>query len=347
MGQECIKQGCNVLGIAIKDTQTCMEMMDIGFPMFTTVNKLSLLTTQLSSLLKWIKDNNVTVIHCHKSGDLLVAAVIKQFLNIKIIFTEHMGSKRSKKDIYHRWIYKNVDQVLSISDETYQRNLKALPISSDKITRLWLGTPISEKILYDEDSLRPIKNQLNIDPSSYIIGTLGRISLGKGLIELVKAFSLVKSSIPNSQLLIVGGLEKSQGCDLHYLTHVKRLITKLHLEDDVIFTGFRRDSQTQLAIMNVVCLPYKNEAFGLTAIEAMAAQRPIIAANTGALPELLHNTALYCTPDDEHSICHAIMLTYQNKQKAEKRAEQARERAVREFSLSTHIQSLLDYYQDE
>lgn len=344
IGRELLQRNYQVLGLCNQGTQVESGMKQAGLTLFSATSKPSLLTLQLPRLLQWLKQHNVRIIHCHKSGDLLVAALIKQFIPAKVIFTEHMGVKRPKKDIYHRWIYSHVDQVLSISDETYQRNIHALPVDSNRITRLWLGTTIPQLSKLDSEERSHLLSELSLNPDSYIIGTIGRISPGKGQIELIKAFALITQNIPNARLLIVGGTEEAQGCDLAYLTEIEQLIDSLKLRNEIIFSGFRRDIDSLFALMDVVCLPYRNEAFGLTAIEAMAAQRPIIAANTGALPEILAESAVYCDPEDEHSIATAILQRYHNPEQAQLDSIQARERACKEFSIEVHMQKLLTFY---
>lgn len=344
IGNELLKRDYQVLGLCRKGTQVESGMKQAGLTCFSASSKLNLLTLEVPRLIKWLVKNHITVIHCHKSGDLLVAAIIKHFIKVKIIFTEHMGVKRPKKDVYHRWVYSQVDQVLSISDETYQRNIHALPIDSAKISRLWLGTNIPQLSNLTSPEKEHLLNEIGLTDDSYVIGTIGRISPGKGQVELIKAFSLIVNEIPNAKLLIVGGTEESQGCDLHYLATIRKLIDSLNLQQQVIFSGFRRDIDSLFSLMDVVCLPYRNEAFGLTAIEAMAAQRPIIAANTGALPEILAENAVYCDPDDEHSIASAILQRYQNPRQAQHDAIKARDRACTEFSIDVHMQKLLTFY---
>lgn len=346
MGKQFLSAGYQIFGLCLAGTQVESGMTENRFSLYTARSKSQLITVKLFSLIQWVKQHQINIIHCHKSGDLLVAALIKQFVPVKIIFTEHMGVTRSKKDTFHRWVYQHVDQVLSISDETHRRNLNALPVSPEKITRLWLGTDIPDKTELLPNEIATIKQSLSLPEKDFVIGTIGRISPGKGQIELVKAFARVQQTLPHSKLVIVGGLEASQGCDLAYLAQVKQSIQALDLSDHVIFTGFRQDTQQQLSIMDIVCLPYANEAFGLTAIETMAAQRPIVAANTGALPELLENYAQYCTPTSDTSIAQAILNSYEHYEAAKNNAISARIRACKEFSIQTHTQNLLHYYQE-
>ncbi|MDW6091555.1 glycosyltransferase [Vibrio rhizosphaerae] len=346
MGQQFLSAGYQVFGLCLTGTQVESGMQETQFSLYTARSKSQLITVKLYALIQWVKQHQINVIHCHKSGDLLIAALIKQFVPVKVIFTEHMGVTRSKKDAFHRWVYRHVDQVLSISDETYQRNLNALPVAPERISRLWLGTEIPDKTELLPNEIAAIKHSLSLPEKDFVIGTIGRISPGKGQIELVKAFARVQQSLPHSKLVIVGGLEASQGCDLAYLSQVKEIIQSLDLINHVIFTGFRQDTQQLLSIMDIVCLPYANEAFGLTAIETMAAQRPIVAANTGALPELLENYAQYCSPTSDQSIAQAILNSYEHYDEAKNNAISARIRACKEFSIQTHTQNLLHYYQE-
>ena len=53
-------------------------------------------------LLRWMKQSGIQIVHCHKSSDSLLAALLGTISSFRLIFTEHMGSKRPKKDPLHR-----------------------------------------------------------------------------------------------------------------------------------------------------------------------------------------------------------------------------------------------------
>ncbi|MDC0612266.1 glycosyltransferase family 4 protein [Vibrio sp.] len=338
------EQNCSVLGLAIEGTPTHTGMCDAGFETFNTKSKGRLISRQLPALIKWIKKKRVNIIHCHKSGDLLIAALLKSFVpTVRVIFTEHMGVKRPKKDIYHRWVYHHIDQVLSISNETYKRNIEALPVPKEKVERLWLGTPIPD-LIQSKQYLSDIKTTYNVPLDKRVIGIVGRISPGKGHLELIKAFQVVHDRIPNTRLLIVGGLNEEQGADLDYLDSVQKEIAQHSLQQHVIFTGFSNDVHALYSIMDVVCLPYANEAFGLTAIEAMSAGRPIAASNTGALPEIIDTSGLHFDPTVPSDIASKLISILQDTELATQLGSSARKRAEEEFSATTHITKLLKYY---
>jgi alpha-1,3-rhamnosyl/mannosyltransferase len=65
-------------------------------------------------------------------------------------------------------------------------------------------------------------------------------------------------------------------------------------------TGFvsAADLPVLLAAARALVHPSKYEGFGLTPLEAMAAGTPVLAANTGALPEVVGDAGVLLPPDD-------------------------------------------------
>ncbi|MCG7496829.1 glycosyltransferase family 4 protein [Vibrio sp. Of7-15] len=342
IGKEFLNQGYNVYGLCLANSRVAEGMKEAKIDTFEVENKNNLLL-QLPKLNRWLKENRVDVIHCHKSGDVVVAALLDVLSSRKIIFTEHMGVTRPKKDLYHRWVYSHVDQVLSISDETYKRNVNALPVPLNKIQRLWLGTEMYTPIESKEE-IKAIKKELSVPVDADVVGVTGRIARGKGQGELLDAFISLEHKYPNLHLLIVGGLTVKQGSEDEFVAQLQATVKEHNLENRVHFSGFRSDTKRMYAAMDIVCLPCHHEAFGLTVIEAMAAKKAIVGANTGALPEILEDTAQLCSPLLPNEIAGAIEFYLNNPQARQKAAEKAYARATDEFSMQTHINKLSSIY---
>ncbi len=344
VGKDLIDQGYRVFGLCVAGTQVAQGMREAGIETFEVSSKASLVAFKLLSLNKWLKRHGVNTIHCHKSGDTLVSALLGLLTHRRTLFTEHMGVTRPKKDAYHRWVYSHIDQVLSISEETYQRNIKALPVPLEKIERFWLGTDIPTAPIEDPTHIAQIKSALNLPLDSIVIGNVGRVCSGKGQMELLEAFALVAADNSSLHLLLVGGLNLEHGSDPEFIEKVRARIMELQLSERVHLAGFRRDTHRMLAVMDIVCLPNHNEAFGLTAIEAMAAKKAIVGANRGALPEILSPVALLCNPLEPKDIADQLKVYLQDKDLQMLNATLALERARKEFSMNSHIAKLLDYY---
>lgn len=333
------KYGWRTVAICLAGGKVAGSFHEQGVEVFEVNNQLNALL-KVGKLASWMKAQGVSVLHCHKSSDLRVAALLKKLTGCRVVFTEHMGVTRPKKDLIHRWIYSHVDQVLSISDATLARNLKALPVPPSKIKRLWLGTEFNEP----NRSVSGIRQELGLLPHQLVIGLPGRLCPGKGHLILLDAFKLLLNddNFKESRLLIVGGLTAQEGADEAFVTQLIARINEARLNEKVIFAGFRKDMPNLLAVMDVVCIPSQNEAFGLTAIEAMAAGKKLVVANSGALPEIVADTGLTASYDSATEFAAAIK---QLQTTAHTRTGLlARERAKTEFDISRHTQLLCEQY---
>ncbi len=331
-----------VFGLALEGSQVAEKMKAAGFNVVEVSSK-SQAIKQLFRLVKLLRDNKITVMHCHKSGDLLIGALLKQFSNFRLIFTEHMGVTKPKKDLYHRWIYKQVDQLLAISDITLARNRNALPIAVEKTQRLWLGTDLKPYPLKEEEK-EQILQEFDIQQGARIVGLIGRLCKGKGQRELIQAFAELQPAKNNYYLLLVGGLLENQGADPGESEFLHQLAKSLHISNHVIFTGLRQDIDVMLSLMDIVCIPSYNEAFGLTVIEAMAARKAIIGANTGAIPEVLGDAGLFADPKSAAAIAQQINTLLRQEDLRLSLEEQAHKLAEKFFKTESHISQLIQIY---
>ncbi|MGF1784354.1 glycosyltransferase family 4 protein [Photobacterium swingsii] len=341
-GKALLEQNWQVLGLCLKGTRVAQGMKEAGMSIFEIDSKWDLFK-KITKVNAWLKEHNTTLIHAHKSGDLVFAALLDTISSYRIIFTEHMGVTRPKKDLYHKWVYSHVDQILSISDETKARNLKALPVPADKIQRLWLGTEITPPIT-DTQLISNIRQELSIPTDAKVIGTLGRMGSGKGQLELLEAFIQLKANgeHPDVHLLIVGGLSKDEGSNEDVVQKLQSLTKQHQLEEFVHFSGFRRDTKNMLATMDIVAILSHNEAFGLTVIEAMAAGKLILGSNTGAIPEILGDGYPFTVnPHSSTDIASQLkLMTIEPNQDK----DYLLARATKHFSLKQHQYALCNIY---
>ena len=339
VGSGMMARGWRVHGLALRGSKVAEGMKAQGFEVFELDSRGQGLR-QLLTLRRWLKARDIRLVHCHKSGDLLLAALLKSLLPLRLLFTEHMGATRPKRDPLHRWIYGRVDLVLSISDETRRRNLKALPLPASRIERLWLGTDLTR---CDEPAAE-IRAELGVAEDALLLGVLGRIGRGKGQPDLLEAFLLLAQAHPRLHLLIVGGTQASEGSDEKVVAALRQRIAEAGVQERVLLTGFRRDTQRMLRVMDLVAIPSHNEAFGLTVIEAMAAGKAIVGASTGAVPEVLGEAGLLATPTDPAALAGQIASLLVDESLRQRLGMAARERAQREFSMSHHLDELARRY---
>ncbi|MEE4378142.1 MAG: glycosyltransferase [Candidatus Competibacteraceae bacterium] len=131
---------------------------------------------------------------------------------------------------------------------------------------------------------------LGIDPTSFVFGTTGRLVSYKAHHELIDAYARVHESMPTSCLIIIG-----RGKQREKLT---TQIKALGLEHKVKLIGFLPKAARYMAAFDVFVFPSHNEPFGLVLLEAMVNRLPILAADSGAVPEIIpHPDELFTTGD--------------------------------------------------
>ncbi len=98
--------------------------------------------------------------------------------------------------------------------------------------------------------------------------------------DVVNTFLLINEKIPSKLLLLGDGPERSS---------IEGLARNSNASDAIKFLGKQEQMEDILPIADLFLLTSEYESFGLAALEAMAAEVPVIATNAGGLPEIIIN----------------------------------------------------------
>lgn len=120
---------------------------------------------------------------------------------------------------------------------------------------------------------------------------VGRVTYGKGVHVLLKAFTMLAKQHPDLKLVVAGplserfGEEGISGYAQALMAYARRLLPR----DSYVFTGaVDRETLRRLYSTAYVCvLPSYFEAFPMVLIEAMASGCPVIGTNTGGIPDII------------------------------------------------------------
>lgn len=136
-----------------------------------------------------------------------------------------------------------------------------------------------------------------------VVGSVARLSREKGIDILLKAFAEIQRVIPKAHLLIVGG--GNQRADL------QALADQLGTNESITWTGQLswEEAMRCLGRMDVVVVPSRYEGFGLTAVEAMACGRPVVASRVDGLMEVIRDGVNGCLVTAEDASAFAAALT--------------------------------------
>ncbi|ANF56616.1 glycosyltransferase [Halotalea alkalilenta] len=342
---ELKSQGWQVYGAAIAGSSVERSMRAAGVEVFSCASRGRALLGVVA-LSRFIRRRGISVVHCHKSSDLRICALLKTLdPSLRVVFTEHMGVSKPKRDLYHRWAYGRVDQVLAISDATLARNRRALPVPSERLARLYQGLDLARHPAELAAGARcALRASLGIDEQRVAVGLPGRLTDGKGHLVWLDALAGLPAE-SRIEGLIIGGREAREGSDVRFVAELDRRIEALGLGGRVRFSGFRADLPQVLAALDIVCVPSRNEAFGLTVIEAMAAGRAVICADAGALPEIVTaNTGLLVGAEDVEGWREAMLALERDPARRAALGAAGRLRVEQSFELGRHVEALIGYY---
>jgi L-malate glycosyltransferase len=110
----------------------------------------------------------------------------------------------------------------------------------------------------------------------------------KRIEDVIGMFDLVRQQIPARLLLVGDGPERQK---------IEMLTRDLGVCTLVRFLGKQDAIEELLAIADIFVLPSEKESFGLSALEAMACEVPVISSNAGGLPEVNINGLTGFTAD--------------------------------------------------
>jgi L-malate glycosyltransferase len=124
----------------------------------------------------------------------------------------------------------------------------------------------------------------------------------KRVMDVIQTFARVQERVA-ARLLMVGDGPLRQ--------EAENLSAQLGIRDKVLFIGKSKDTTRLLACSDLFILPSESESFGLSALEAMACGVPVIATDTGGMPEVqIHGETGFLCPigDVECMANHAVEL---------------------------------------
>ena len=230
---------------------------------------------------KFLKRNNIHILHTYLFHANFIGRIAGKLAGVQVIISSIRTSEKENR--YHLWLDKItsgfVDIETCVCEAVRQFTIKEAGISAGKLISIPNGIDLAKfNRAFNREGKR---TELGIKESTKVIGTVGHLSKPKGIEFLLKAASLVLKEFQDTVFVIVG-----RGKLEHEL---KRFTKELCIEDNVIFTGFRKDAVEIMSIFDIFVLPSLWEGLPVAVLEAMALSKPVVVTAVGGCPELVAN----------------------------------------------------------
>ena len=320
------------IGENLKDSiNDYLEIRNIGF--------LNILK-YFFKISNYIKEHNIKYVHVSWGKDLLLGVLIKKLCrnNIKLIYYRQMKVTRKKHDIYHKFIYKNIDLVLVITEKLLSECKRFFPVDKSLIKLLRYGIKVPNQFTSTFlNSKEDFYRYFNLDKSIFTVGIFSRVENQKGQHLVLKALSNIKNNERIDLQLIITGHVMNED----YYKKLKKYISDYSLEDLVKFVPFLPypDSMKAMSYLDITILPTYEETFGLVIAESMIVGTPVIGSKAGGVPEIINdgNNGYLFEPKNVDSLEEKILNLYLNKDLRNKLSKNAYEFSVNEYNYDNHF----------
>jgi glycosyltransferase involved in cell wall biosynthesis len=292
-------------------------------------------------LAQIIDDEAVDIIHMHWGRDLNLGVLAKKLSRrpVKLVYTRQMAITRDKHDFYHRFLYRNVDLYLTITDELAMAAKRYLPMPESNIKRLYYG--VDQPPPMDTNRREEVRSSLGVSANTvFAIGLVGRIEHGKGQHVLIDAVAHLHGEGLPVHASIIGPI-----MDQEYYEKIQNTVREKNLKDVITFYGSHKNPIEIMGAFDVVVLATKKETFGLVLIEAMRSGVAVIGTNAGGVPEIIDHeqTGLLVKPLDAIDLADKLRYLCREKKERQRLAENGMQKADRLFATEAHY-ALLDRY---
>jgi len=343
--KELMKRNLSVLLLCIEGSRIHKEAIKTNIKTHTIKIAPIYYFYNLIKISKLIKNEKIDLIHTQASKDLwlLVPALKIIGSNIPLVFTKQVGSYIIKKDFLHNFLYKRVNKAFAISSVIKKNLLQTTSLTEDKIVIVYNGVD-TKKFNPNNLNRDKVREEFNIKDENILIGMLARFSPGKGHEEFLLAAKILSDKFSNLKFMIVG--EASRGED-EYANQIKIMSKNLNL-DNVIFTGFREDTNDILSAMDIFVFPSHAEAFGIALAEALSMGLPSVCAKADGVLDIAVDgeTSLLFENRNYSDLADKLERLILNKELRGKFSIASRKRALELFDLNITMDKTIKIYKE-
>ena len=288
------RRGHHVLVVAgtLAPGEESMEYLadELGVP----VERLPALQRELSpgddaeavrQLMRIMRSQRPNVLHTHTAkagGTGRVAALLARDARPAVVVHTYHGHVlrgyfgRGKETLYRlleRGLAYATDRLVAVSNEV-RDDLVALGVApASKFVVIPYGFDLSTRASGTTDDRARIRTEIDASETTFVVGWVGRLTPIKRPLDLVRVLALLVERGADAMLCLVGdGPDRSE---------MEALARTLGVADRCRFAGYQQELGPWYAAFDAFCLTSANEGTPVAAIEALAAERPVVATRVG------------------------------------------------------------------
>lgn len=206
-----------------------------------------------------------------------------------------------------------------------------------------LNPSVDEPVIPDSSHINEVRAKYNLENKKVLL-TVGRLVSRKGQDFIIKSLPILAKEFPDLVYVIVG--------EGRYRNQLETLARSLNIQDKIIFTGktSNEDKNALLAISDIFAMISRDEkgdieGFGMVYLEAGWLEKPVIAGNSGGVPDAIKDgyNGYLINPDNSDEFIEKVRLLLKNPEVAKTIGKNGREWAKR-FTCQVHARKFQEIF---
>jgi|SRR5579884_612899 len=290
-------------------------------------------------LARYLREHPIDILHSHKFGSNVWAAVTKPLLPVpRLVTHEHswaFSGDRARLLLDRHVVSRAADRMVAVSDEDARRMVEVVGIPESKVTVVPNGVDIPPPA-----DPRKLRRELGLPDGTTVIGFVGSLRPEKRVDLIVDAFAQVRTARGDVHLVLVGAGPEEPALRARAERH--------GAADAITFAGFRADATDLAAGFDVAVLASDREGVPLSLLEYMALGRAIVATRVGGIPATARDGehALLVPPGDAGALAGALRRLVDEPAERARLGEAARARQEADYSFAGMMRRIERLYAD-
>ena len=286
-----------------------------------------------ADLLKLWRRRTPLIWHARRNSEMIAGVLLRSLgWPLKLLFTS--AAQRHHSWIT-RWLIRRMDAIIATSDISASFLKRAATVIPHGVDTDRYAPAADRAAAFAEAGL----------PGRYAIGCFGRVRAQKGTDVFVEAMCRLLPRYPDFTAVIVGAVAVEQTA---FANDLKKRVEAAGLQSRIVITGELRieDVQRWYQRLTIYAFTSRNEGFGLTLIEAMAAGAALVASRAGAAELVVEDgvTGVLTPPGDVDALVAALEPLMRDPASALAMGARGRARALEKFSLDAEAAAIAEVY---
>ena len=330
---------------ALENSPVAIEAARAGLRVFI-VGKNKFSFRIILNLVKIIRRERIQVLDTQNPQSKLWGTIVAKIMGIALVSTlnswyasEH-GETSLKGRLYTMLELNTncaLDRYVVVSRSIYDA-LICHGIDSGQIDLIHNAVEINDNQKLEDGKFT--LSSLNLPSGAIVLVAAGRLAWAKGYEDLISALEIIIKEDQRVYCLIAGEGELYETLDAQ--------IKKLGLAEHVFLIGYlpRKEVLSLIKESNIFVMPSRSEGTPIALLEAAALRKPILATSVGGIPDLLENgeECLLVPPSDLLELVKGIRILIGDRFLANRVAENAYRRVMRDFNVSAQALSTIQSY---